>query len=166
MTNDCVFSSDRVYRYSLLHTITTPEQGHAKIIAWIGLNPSTADEQQLDPTLRRIRAFTEREGGTAFVMLNLFAFRATDPNDMRRANRRDVNVVGASNDDVIKTWASVAIKTIACWGTGWEFFPGRAADVRGMLGARGATLLCLGRTQEGHPCHPLYLPKHRQLVPL
>lgn len=166
MTNDCVFSSDRVYRYSLLHTISVPQQGHPKIIAWIGLNPSTADEQQLDPTLRRIRSFTEREGGTAFVMMNLFAFRATDPNEMRRAHRREVDVIGAQNDDIIKTWTSVAVKTIACWGAGWEFFPGRAAAVRDMIAARGATLQCLGRTQEGHACHPLYLPKHRQLEAL
>jgi len=166
MINDCVFSSDRAYRYSLLHTITTPAQGHAKIIAWIGLNPSTADEQQLDPTLRRIRSFTEREGGTAFVMLNLFAFRATDPNDMRRAHRRDVDVIGPNNDDIIRTWASVAIKVIACWGAGWEFYPTRSAAVQGIVASRIGTIFCLGRTQEGHPCHPLYLPKHRQLEPL
>ena len=77
--NICAFSPDRVYRYTLLHSWADMLSPELKTIAWIALNPSTADENQLDPTLRRIRVFSAAWGYNSFMMLNAFAFRATDP---------------------------------------------------------------------------------------
>ena len=59
-----------------------------RCIMWIGLNPSTADEQQLDPTLRRIRGFSQTWGFTAFVITNLFAYRAMRPDDQSSTSRQ------------------------------------------------------------------------------
>ena len=83
--NICAFSPDRVYRYTLLHSWADMLSPELKTIAWIALNPSTADENQLDPTLRRIRGFSAAWGYNSFMMLNAFAFRATDPKEMERA---------------------------------------------------------------------------------
>ncbi len=75
-------------------------------IMWIGLNPSTADEQQLDPTLRRIRGFSQAWGFTAFVMTNVFAFRATVPADMKA----QADPVGQDND----YWLGSMAKPTSC----------------------------------------------------
>jgi hypothetical protein len=66
----------------------------------IGLNPSTADHRKLDPTLRRVRNFAQKWGLGGFVMLNLFAYRATEPRDMKRAE----DPVGPKNDRYIRGW--------------------------------------------------------------
>jgi hypothetical protein len=58
-------------------------------VVWIGLNPSIADEQQLDPTLRRILGFTKQLGLQRFVMLNLFALVSTDPQVMLKLRPRE-----------------------------------------------------------------------------
>src|SRR3954462_12457376 len=91
MINRCNFSRCRRYRYTLEHVIDPALE--PRRIMWIGLNPSTADESQLDPTLRRVRAFSHAWGYTAFVMTNLFSFRATQPSDMKG----QANPVGEHN---------------------------------------------------------------------
>ena len=65
-----------MHRYSLIHRFN-PLMGGNRLMLWIGLNPSTADEQKLDPTLTRIARFSEREGMDGFWMGNLFGMRAT-----------------------------------------------------------------------------------------
>ena len=80
MQNDCIFSADRRYRFVLKHTwepLFPP-----KLCTWIGLNPSIADETQLDPTLRRIRAFSAAWGYNGFLMTNLFGLVSTDPDQL------------------------------------------------------------------------------------
>src|SRR4051794_1235729 len=90
-TGPAVLSDDRVYRYSLSRT-WSPTKG---AVTFIGLNPSTADENELDPTLRRIVGFAHAWGYGTFHMANLFAFRATDPVAMRAAPEP----VGPDNDE-------------------------------------------------------------------
>src|SRR5436190_22946192 len=68
-------SECRRYRYTLTRVW---DESYPRI-AWIGLNPSTADENVLDPTLRRVVRFSMDWGFGSFTMLNLFALRATDP---------------------------------------------------------------------------------------
>ncbi len=82
MENLCHFLSDRRHRYSLVHR-WNPLLGD-RLIMWIGLNPSTADEQQLDPTLTRIRGFSQREGFDGFLMTNLFGLRTPYPDEMMK----------------------------------------------------------------------------------
>ena len=96
--NPCVFSPCRKWRYLLKHTWRDMLDPEERAIAWIALNPSTADENQLDPTLRRIRGYTRDMGCNTFYMLNLFAYRATDPKVMRAAE----DPIGPENDYWIK----------------------------------------------------------------
>lgn len=84
MQNACHFSDCRKYRYTLLHR--WDELFERRRALFICLNPSTVDENQLDPTLTRIKSFSERLGANEFLMLNLFAYRATEPKEMLAVN--------------------------------------------------------------------------------
>jgi hypothetical protein len=155
--NKCVFSKDRRYRYVLTHDWRDFSDcphlipiDDRKSITWIGLNPSTADENQLDPTLRRVKGFSQAWGFNTFHMVNLFAYRATDPGDMKEA----VDPVGPENDHWIYDSCSNSELTIVCWGSHGGF-KNRSKDVMEHLS--GMKLRCMGFTKEKHPKHPLYL---------
>ena len=151
MPNECVFSGDRRHRYTLIHRwddLLTPSTGEG--IAWICLNPSTADEHQLDPTLRRIQGFSEAWGYTQFVMLNLFAWRATDPADMKAA----ADPVGPDNDHWIAHWAARVDRVMVGWGEHGAHLD-RHRQVVALLDPRKT--YCLARNASGQPKHPLYV---------
>lgn len=159
MNNACVFSPDRRYRYTLRHE-WNPLFGSGRYAMFIGLNPSTADEHDLDPTLRRIRGFADREGFGCFVMTNLFAFRATDPKVMKA----HPEPVGPDNDHWLAETARGADLVVAAWGTHGAHLDRQTAVAR-VLGRVGCPLLCLGVTGAGFPKHPLYLPAEAPLTP-
>ena len=157
MPNECVFSPDRRYRYTLLHRwdeLLDPGRG----IAWIGLNPSTADEHQLDPTLRRIRDFSAAWGYAFFVMLNAFAWRATDPADMKAA----ADPVGPDNDRWIAHWSAQVDRVMLAWGEHGAH-RGRDRQVLGLLPP--GRVFCLERNASGQPKHPLYVARTVAPVP-
>jgi hypothetical protein len=152
VNNVCQFSPCRTYRYALHHDFDAEMAEPPQRIMWIGLNPSTADEQALDPTLRRIRDFSRKFGFTTFVMTNLFAFRATYPKDMKKA----IDPVGPDNDDALLGAALTSRMIIAAWGTDGTY-GGRAETVKKLLHQAGHSLHCLARNDGGSPKHPLYL---------
>lgn len=165
MENKCQFSPCRRYRYRLdhdmrIHLMGEPQE-ELRRIAWIGLNPSTADEECLDPTLRRISAFTRRFGGNAFTMLNLFAFRATDPREMKRQQEP---TGGPENDAIIQVAARESVMTIAAWGCHGSHRD-RAREVIELLDRAGVSLYALRLTTDGNPAHPLYLPSDLNPIP-
>jgi hypothetical protein len=131
--------------------------GGERLMLWIGLNPSTADEQQLDPTLTRIARFSEREGMDGFWMGNLFGLRATDPAVMKAAT--DPN--GPGNDASLLEAAGRCEKIVAAWGVHGEHLDRAAAVVKLLTGHE---LWCLGTTKDGHPRHPLYVRANQPLV--
>lgn len=153
MENECQFSPDRVYRYSLRHV--WDEISPRRRIMWVGLNPSVADENQLDPTLRRIRAFSQAWGYTEFVMTNLFAFRATDTRDMKAA----ADPIGERNDAMLAAAALSSSCVVACWGVHGNHLERDWAVVKLL----GGNLACLGRTKDGAPRHPLYVHSNTRL---
>ena len=155
--NICAFSPDRVYRYTLLHSWADMFAPELKTVAWIALNPSTADENQLDPTLRRIRGFSAAWGYNSFMMLNAFAFRATDPKEMERA--ADPN--GPENDAYLLAETATVDKVICAWGT-HAALNDRQNQIRALLKDR--PLYYLKLTKDGFPSHPLYLKS--DLVPV
>jgi hypothetical protein len=123
------------------------------------LNPSTADEEKLDPTVRRCKSFSEMWGFGHLVVCNLFAYRATEPKDLFQS----MAPVGPLNNEYIVYghWASVL--TVAAWGA----YGGRSQRshyVTKIL-APLRTLACLGRTAGGEPKHPLYLSHKTKLEP-
>ena len=146
------FSGDRVYRYVLWRG-WNPSQPY---IMFVSLNPSTADEGANDPTVRRCIAFCKSWGFGGLYMLNLFAFRSTDPKRLKLS----LDPVGPDNDRILALYAQASVWVIAAWGTQGALF-GRARQVVPLL---GDSLRCLGLTNGGHPRHPLYLPKDTRSV--
>ena len=141
-----IFSPDRKYRYTLGRA-WEPEKPYAM---FVGLNPSTADEVNNDPTVRRCINYAKDWGYGGLCMTNIFAFRATDPKVMKRQE----DPVGEENDRYLVECGKRAGIIIAAWGTHGVHM-GRGKAVAEMLGY----LYCLGVTKDGHPKHPLYLRK-------
>lgn len=124
---------------------------------FIGLNPSTADEKKDDPTIRRCVGFAKSWGFGGIYMLNLFAYRATKPEELKKVT----DPIGPENDKFLKYYHSPEGLNIACWGTRGALM-NRSETVIELLGINN--LSCLGITKEGCPKHPLYL--RRDLKPV
>jgi hypothetical protein len=157
MNNECIFSPDRIYRYSLIHQLDEANPSD-KLMFWVALNPSTADEIQLDNTLKRIRGFTAREGYGGFIMGNIFAFRATLPKDMYAAK----DAIGPDNDKWLLENAKRCGKVVAAWGGHGDYLD------RGLIVAKllkDFNPVCLKTNSDGSPAHPLYLKKDLPFIP-
>lgn len=144
------------YRYDL-----TRRWGAGDAAVWVMLNPSTADASVDDATIRKCVGFTKRLGLLALTVVNLFAFRARHPTDMRAAD----DPVGPDNDAYLQRHAREAGTVICAWGPHGRF-RGRDLNVLAMLRAAGVPLHCLHVTADGSPGHPLMLGYHRALVRL
>lgn len=148
------FSRCGLYRYEL-RRVWRPEK---RTMVFVGLNPSTADESTDDPTIRRILGFADDWGYGTLVMLNVFAFRSTDPKALhdRAARRREV--IGPENDATIRSTfaAHRRDKLVIGWGAHGLLLD-RGRDVAAMASSLHARPECLGLTQSGQPKHPLYL---------
>jgi hypothetical protein len=152
MLMQAVISDDGKYRYWLSRTWG----GDDKVIAFIGLNPSTADAKQNDPTVLKCIRFAKNWGATKLVMVNLFAYRSSSPKDLRQI----VNPVGADNDAWILRAVEEADIVVAAWGNNGSYL-GRAAEVAKRFQGR---LQALRITKHGMPGHPLYIPADAKLV--
>jgi hypothetical protein len=137
------FSSCRLYRYCLWR-----KWGDAPYCMFVGLNPSTADETQDDPTIQRCIGYAKRWSYGGLCMVNLFAFRATQPQDMLVAK----NPIGPDNDRTLKTLSQGAGIVIAAWGKHGKHM-GRDEQVRALL----PDFYCLKQNRDGSPIHPLYV---------
>lgn len=151
MERKTIFSPDRQYRYTLWREWDMFNPSYAM---FIGLNPSTADEVQDDPTIRRCIGFAKEWGFGALCMMNLFAFRATDPRVMKAAPIP----IGPENDKWLVRCAKEAGIVLAAWGVHGSY-QARDEEILKLIG----NVMCLGVTKEGNPRHPLYL--HRTARP-
>lgn len=140
-----VLSEDGLYRYFLSRTWDK----RGKIIVIVGLNPSTADASIDDPTIRRCVRFAKDWGGGSLWMVNLFAYRATDPSMLRKA----ADPIGPENDQWLTMAVDHAHLAVAAWGNHGSLF-GRAAGVYTKFPGK---FHALSVTQQGMPGHPLYL---------
>jgi hypothetical protein len=114
----------------------------------VGLNPSTADAERDDPTIRRCVRFARDWGFGGVVVGNLFAYRATRPAALRAAPAP----VGPANDRWLRALTREAGIVVAAWGDDGRH-GGRDRAVLRLLGAAH----CLGTTKAGAPRHPLYV---------
>lgn len=140
MNKGAIFSKSGRHRYYLWRRWA--DMGDAAL--WIMLNPSTADAERDDATIRRCVNFTKAWGCTRMVVVNLFALRATDPRELKTVDKP----IGANNDAVIKHQAT---------NCGFKYV------VAALLG--DVPLVCLGVTKSGCPKHPLRLSKKTALRP-
>lgn len=137
----------RTWRYSLTRD-AAPLTGEGTV-TFIGLNPSTADETQDDPTIRRCIGFARSWGFARLKMLNLFAFRATDPREL-------VGCDDPSGPDNLCTIAKVVggSDLVVC---AWGAFPLAGREHVDLVLELVAAPHALGMTKNGSPRHPLYV---------
>ena len=143
---------DGPWRYSLRRWGWS--ERHAPRIAWIMLNPSTADAQQDDPTMRRVIRFSRDWGYGSLEVVNLFALRSLSPAALAGT---DGDPVGPENDGYIARAVRGASCVVAAWGRRGGF-RGRDLEVLRILERERKAPVCLERTTHGHPRHPLYVP--------
>jgi len=151
------FSGCRHYRHVLWRS-WAPARG---TVAFIGLNPSTADATRDDPTIRRCRAFASDWGYGAMVMVNLFDYRATRPEDLKRKRAP----VSRANDALVIEHCREATLVVAAWG-GHGAYRDRARAVRARLLDAGLVLHGFGTGKHGEPLHPLYQRRDACLLEL
>lgn len=139
-----VLSPCGTYRYELAR-----RWSNGPLVSWIMLNPSTADADADDPTVRRCIRFAQSWGYGGLVIRNLFALRATDP----AALDRHPDPVGPDNDTYLARCAHEEL-TVAAWGA--RGGP-RGQAVLNLLDRHGVLPCQLAATSDGQPRHPLYL---------
>jgi hypothetical protein len=159
MKTDALLSDDRMFRYWLLRQWNAA----LRLMAVIGCNPSKADETVDDPTIRKVIGFAERLNFGGVLMLNVGAFRATDPKEWKAA--RDPfgpsNTIDHLQMFLVKWEPSLVV---AAWGK-----PCMASQ-RGIHRAEAIKqnilgMKCWGRNGDGSPRHPLMLAYSTELEP-
>jgi hypothetical protein len=154
IAQDADISDCGQYRYCLSR-IWAPDQ---QFLLFIGLNPSTADKQEDDPTIRRLINFTHDWGYGGFFIGNLFAFRSPQPTDLLKAE----DPVGPRNDWHLEQMARRAEKTVFVWG-----HKGCLQERDTVVKALFPIAYCIARSKppREYPRHPLYLSKDCRLQP-
>jgi hypothetical protein len=148
-----VISDCGKYRYRLTRELG----GGCGNVLFVMLNPSTADAEKDDPTIKRCIGFARRWGYNALMVGNLYALRATDPRDLTYTDADH----GPDWEYHMAGMAAHAHIVVA-WGTRGS--SPRRAYVEKFLKEYGV-VKCMGRTKDGSPKHPLYLPDDTELRP-
>ncbi len=145
VTSWAMFSPCRTHRFVLGR-----KWSDKPLVMFIGLNPSTADETKNDPTVRRCIGYAKDWGYGGLLMTNIFAYRSTDPKHLLECQ----DPIGPGNDEALLQCYTEADVAIAAWGTHGTLMD-RHLAIRKLL----PKLHYLKLTKDGHPGHPLYLPK-------
>lgn len=158
-----VFSECGTYRYELRRIWSYD----AVPLIFIMLNPSIADRKGDDPTIRKCMQFARRNSYGGIIVINLFAFKATHPAVLRKALSSGVDIVGPENNDHLLKVIRMQYDVCLAWGVHVrdKQLSARVATVCACLAVHNARMLCLKRTDDGIPMHPLMLPYSCELVP-
>ena len=149
------------YRYIL------GTRGHNPLIC-IGINPSTARPDDLDNTLKSVERIALNNGFDSFIMFNVYAQRATNPDTMERQCNMALH---RENLEAFRYVLSISKKPSvwAAWGTIIEkrdYLPACLMDMLELGDSYGAQWFCAGAvSKKGHPHHPLYLRKDEKIKP-
>ena len=154
--SDCGQYRYRLGRFASPHAITT---------AIIMVNPSTADADTDDATIRKLRGFGERNRWGQIIIGNLFAYRATDVRELGKVD----DPVGPDNDDHLRRILAAADQVVCAWGPIAKQPRNRRnryLDVLGLIHGTGLEPMCIGGPAKcGHPKHPLMLPYSSPIMP-
>lgn len=161
MLRTAVVSDDEIYRYHL----TRQWSDGGRNVLWIMLNPSTADAENDDPTIRRCIGFSKAWGFDSLTVCNLFALRCTKPTHLEHHPDPE----GPLNVEWLVHSMERAEKAVLAWGA--NAMPRTARGdvigmVKAMLRTRAIPTFVLGLTSEGHPRHPLYVRADVQPAPI
>jgi len=150
---EATFSPCRRYRYKLSRS-----WGPGPHLAFLMLNPSTADESTNDPTVERCERRARRDGFGGVAVFNLFALRSTNPDALYSAK----DPIGPNNDEHLLALDGFE-SVIAAWGTHGALYD-RGTKVAAMLHSRGVVLAALSVNRDGSPKHPLYVANRTKAV--
>ena len=151
-----VFDKTGQYRYRL----DRRWQAEGPTVAFVMLNPSTADARKDDPTLRACIQFAQQWECAALCVVNLFGYRTPHPQVLAAA----ADPVGAENDEYVVQAANAAEKVVLGWGNFGGLW-GRDRAVLNLLRSHESKIYCLQRNKSGHPRHPLYIRRTVALQP-
>lgn len=159
-----IISPCGAYRYRLEREFALV---HGPTVLWIMLNPSTADATDDDPTIRKVMGFSRLAGYAKLIVVNLFAFRATDPKECEAAAKISADEAAGPNNQQHVMEAAIDAEAIVC---AWGAAPWAEAQARTVCGwlddlVHAPEGLCLGTTKSGAPKHPLYVPYAQRFVP-
>ena len=143
-TSGAHFSLDRKYRYYLYRIW---DYSKPKIL-FIGLNPSTANENEDDPTIRRVKRFAKDWGYGGVYMMNLFAFVTPYPEELKKCENPQ-----GSNDYWLDAISKRCDHILFAWGS----FPEASERAKEVV-AYFKQGLALRVNKDGSPAHPLYIP--------
>lgn len=140
----------------------------SKPLICVGINPSTAAPDDLDNTLKSVERVAHHNGYDSFIMFNVYAQRATNPDDMELTYNRELHQENMRAFDYALSLDEAASPAVwAAWGTIIEkrpYLPGCVRDMIEIGKRRGARWYSAGkRSKKGHPHHPLYLRKDSPL---
>lgn len=146
LDNGADISECSTYRYALWRRLSMGERA----VLFVGLNPSTADGDGDDPTIRRCLGYARRWGYDWLYMGNLYALRSTNPEQLDR----EADPFGPRNQDALKWLVGKADRVVAAWGARrLHSFP--ATLGRWVLSRPDCRVF--GWTKGGQPLHPLHL---------
>jgi hypothetical protein len=149
-----IFSVGRKYRYKLWRKL---DHKNPLRILWIMLNPSTADAKIDDATIKKIRKYSARLGFGEFQVVNVYAYRATNPKELQSVE----DPFGEENDYILMDAIKHTDRIVCAWGANaGEDGRKLAALIRSM----DVPMKCLKINKDGSPAHPLYQPDAAELI--
>jgi len=156
MIKDAIISECLSYRYTLSRKWNSE---NPKTLLFCMLNPSTADANLDDPTIRRCIGFAKSWGYDEIIVINLYALRTPSPKDLWPHS----DPIGLENNQYLKELANKYLDIVCAWGGNAK--KERVQEVAKLFKGVGANLYCLGTTKDGSPKHPLYIKGDKQLEP-
>jgi len=147
MNKSAIISPDGKYRYQLSRIYDED----LLPVAFVGLNPSTADEVKDDRTIMKCLQYSKKWGYGGFHMVNLFAYRSKNPKDLLTVN----DPIGEDNNFHLKEIFGKVGKVVCCWGN-YGKYKDRNIEVLKMIDEP----YCLRINKSGEPSHPLYLTEY------
>lgn len=148
-----IISTCGLYRHRLDRFVG----GTGPVIAYFGVNPSTADHRIDDHTVRKWTGFTKKLGGSRFIVGNLFDYRATEVEDLKRVSDPSG---GLDHDRYIRQIIEEADILMPCWGNRGKLpksLQPACDNLMAQLKGSGKRILTFGMTKGGDPRHPLTL---------
>ncbi len=131
-------------------------------LLFVMLNPSTADHEIDDPTIRSCIRLAKALGYGSFEVVNLYGFRSTDPDALGHDPR--IDIVGAQNDQIIDAALTRCDVVVCAWGAHKSANTRRTKDIVALINSRKPMAYCLGKTKSGAPKHPLYIKTGTPIV--
>jgi hypothetical protein len=153
MEGSATFDKTRTYRYDLWRHWDMAKPG----ICWVMLNPSTADEHKLDPTITRCLKYSQAWGYGWLSVANLFAYRSTDPDAMFAKHAEGFDIRGPRNRSHVAKQMAAADAVVFAWGGKAKKFKDVIAQTGLDAGKAGKSPMALKVNGDGSPAHPLYL---------